>query len=169
VSNRAQVLVSALLETDPDSADLSYLKKLPQPFDAAVNFVRDQMKRRMTGSLSDHEAHRQYALVLRSAIKQFGRPENYGDLFSEGIYIMADTHASASFIEGGEALELYGDLLVGVRVNTEAYGEYPGGPSTIIQISPDPEGAPEISFQVENPEYDEKEIGVFQHEGIQFL
>jgi hypothetical protein len=170
MSTRAHNVVSVLLENDPDAPDSSYLKLLPDQTGAAMEFVLDAVAHRITVEHDDWEIHRQYALILREAIKQFGKPvaQNYSNLFAKGMYEISVYHAGAAYLPADDAAEIYGDLLVDVRVNTEAAGEYPGGPATIIQVQPDPE-APEIVFQVSNPAYEEGEIGVFSHESIEFL
>ena len=56
-----------------------------------------------------------------------------------------------------------GKELVGQKVVTEPYGEYPGGIATVTEIAPDT-AAPEIVFQVNLPSWGE--IGVFYHEDV---
>jgi hypothetical protein len=170
VSQRADLLVRALLESDPDAPDASYLKRLPDQTEAAKRFVLEAVKQRCTIDCDDYEIHRRYALILREAIKQFGRPSgsDYADLFSTGMYEMSVRHASAAFMPADDAVEIYDDLLIGVNVNTEAAGEYPGGPATIIQVRPDPQ-VTEIVLQVSNPEFEDGEVGVFEYEHLEFL
>lgn len=170
MSQRAQQLVRTLLETDPDAPDPSYLKRLPDQTDAAADFVLNAVAHRITVEHDEWEVHRQYALILREAIKQFGKPAGsaYANLFAKGMYEISVYHAGAANLPADDAAEIYGDLLVGVRVDTEAQGEYPGGPAVVTEVSPDPE-APEIVFQVSNPDFEDGEIGVFSHENIEFL
>jgi len=47
------------------------------------------------------------------------------------------------WINAGEAAELYGKRLVGLRVNTEKMGLYPGGMAIVTKIAPD-KNTPEI-------------------------
>jgi hypothetical protein len=74
-----------------------------------------------------------------------------------------------------EALQALGEekRLIGMKVKTEAYGDYPGGIATIMELHPDPE-APEIVFNVQHPTWrgDENDlsdgvIGIFDHEGVE--
>ena len=58
----------------------------------------------------------------------------------------------------------FGEELIGKRVLTEEYGDWPGGIAVITEINPDP-NAPEISFQVKSKH---GEIGVFWHETCEF-
>lgn len=159
-----------LLEADPDAPDASYLKHLPDQTDAALKFVLGALDHHTTVAYGDIEIHRYYAQILREAIKQFGRPkgQEYTDLFAKGMYEMSVHHAGVAFLPADDAAEIYGDLLIGVLVDTEAAGEYPGGPATVTEIQPDPE-APDIVFQVSNPAYEDGEIGVIDHESIEFL
>ena len=59
--------------------------------------------------------------------------------------------------------------VVGARVWTAQVGEWPGGPSTIVEVAPDP-GAPEILFNVrhDDPWTDSKfgAMGIFDDEWI---
>lgn len=63
-----------------------------------------------------------------------------------------------------ELVQMHGKSLIGTKVNTVAYGEYPGGVATITELYPDPEGAPEIVMQVMHPTFGE--IGVFDYEPV---
>jgi len=54
---------------------------------------------------------------------------------------------------------------VGDVIKTPRYGEWRGGFAIITEILPDPEGAPDIVFQVEGL-MGQGEIGVFDHEMI---
>jgi hypothetical protein len=74
-----------------------------------------------------------------------------------------------------EAKELYGTALIGKKVFTEAIGEWPGGPATVIELEPDP-NAPEIVFQVRSsslwdPDQPDRrwEIGIFENEEVSVL
>jgi len=69
-----------------------------------------------------------------------------------------EIHANAKHL-----VEMYGEKLVGLTVDTPALGEWPGGVSKIIAVAPDP-AAPEIVFNVEHEEHGR--IGVFGHEMV---
>ncbi len=67
---------------------------------------------------------------------------------------------------------LMGQRLIGRTVLTEPMGSYPGGPAKVVEIAPDPEGAPEIVMQVEHPTWREDDnptgsMGIFHYEDIQ--
>ncbi len=72
-----------------------------------------------------------------------------------------------------QLVALHGDSLLGQMVSTEAIGEYPGGPAKVIQIAPDPKGAPEIVYQIENAHWTNDtgghDIGVFENELAEVL
>ena len=71
-------------------------------------------------------------------------------------------------------VKLHGKKLVGRKVFTEPYGEWPGGPAEVIELQPDRKH-PEISFQVRHLLVDEIgkegrwEIRVFEHEDVDLL
>ncbi len=65
-----------------------------------------------------------------------------------------------------QLVQKLGNKLVGLKVNTPALGEYPGGVATVIAIAPDG-NAPEIAFQVRLPGWGE--VGVFGHEEVSLL
>lgn len=54
---------------------------------------------------------------------------------------------------------------VGQLVVTEAMGTWPGGLCEVIEMNPDPEGAPNIAMQVRRLE-DGDECGVFEDEDV---
>jgi len=67
-----------------------------------------------------------------------------------------------------------GEILVGLHIMTAAIGSYPGGPAKITELYPDLQAAPEIIFQVENPDFASAEnpkgsIGVFEDEPVKLL
>lgn len=55
--------------------------------------------------------------------------------------------------------------LIGRKIVTQPYGDWPGGVATITEVYPDPE-APEIVLQVKSEEHGE--IGVFNFEEVEF-
>jgi hypothetical protein len=57
----------------------------------------------------------------------------------------------------------FGKNLIGQRIETDPIGNYPGGVSEVIAITPDL-SAPEIALQVLHPTFGE--IGVFEHESV---
>jgi len=59
-----------------------------------------------------------------------------------------------------------GTKLIGQKVNTQAWGHYPGGLATVIEIEPD-KNAPEIVFQVNLPQWGQ--MGVFWHEEVSMV
>lgn len=77
------------------------------------------------------------------------------------------------------ALELFNvytrpEELVGRWIMTECGGQYPGGLAEVIEIMPDPDAAPEITFQVRNPLFQSSgnplgQIGVFAWEEVQLI
>lgn len=73
-------------------------------------------------------------------------------------------------MRAGEIITLPGQHLL-----TEKLGDWPGGSAKVIELRPDPVGAPEIAFQVRHttaidPETGELwEIGVFEHEQVDLL
>ena len=65
-------------------------------------------------------------------------------------------------------LDAYGKSLIGKRVLTESYGAWPGGVATVTRVKPD-RRAREIVFNVSMPSYEDgEEIGVFEHENVEF-
>ncbi len=64
-----------------------------------------------------------------------------------------------------EFVTMHGTAPIGRRINTEAWGFYPGGVATVIEVVPDP-NAPEIVLQVRHPGFGE--IGIFEHEEVSF-
>lgn len=72
----------------------------------------------------------------------------------------------ARVINAKEAVERFGDTLIGQVIYTEPMGKYPGGPATVKKINPDI-GAPDIVLNVDNPVYTNgREIGIFDYEEI---
>jgi hypothetical protein len=72
----------------------------------------------------------------------------------------------ARVINAKEAVERFGDTLIGQVIYTEPLGKYPGGPATVVQINPDI-GAPDIVLNVKHPDFtDGSEMGVFEYEDI---
>lgn len=61
-----------------------------------------------------------------------------------------------------------GASLVGRRVLTQAYGDWPGGVARVTRMGDDP-AAPEIVFFVEMDGWEEGEMGVFDHEYVELL
>ncbi len=65
--------------------------------------------------------------------------------------------------------------LIGRRIFTMQIGDWPGGAATIIALTPDPAGAPEIVFQVRHVSENDPEtgrlfeIGVLDHEDVDLL
>ena len=66
----------------------------------------------------------------------------------------------------GDYVELMGGDLVGWTVETEAMGEYPGGPAEVRGVRPDPE-ATEIVLEVKHPT--EGIMGIFESETLALL
>lgn len=56
--------------------------------------------------------------------------------------------------------------LVGKKILTQRYGEYPGGIAEVTELAPD-ETAPEIVLNVRHPTFGE--IGVFDHEEVSLV
>lgn len=74
----------------------------------------------------------------------------------------------------GEVARLYGGALVGLHVDTEAVGDWPGGRATVIHFGPDP-AAPEIVYRVVSHEHVDPdspvpgsmwEMGIFEYEEL---
>jgi hypothetical protein len=59
-----------------------------------------------------------------------------------------------------------GQKFVGHKVNTDAWGDYPGGIAIVTEMQP-AKDAPEIVFQVSLPHWGE--IGVFAHEEVSMV
>lgn len=79
-----------------------------------------------------------------------------------------------TIINAYELVKARGEHLVGQRIATEQYGEYPGGCAEIIELFPDLDGAPEIVMQVRNPAFVQTdnplgEIGIFEWEYVGLL
>jgi hypothetical protein len=77
-----------------------------------------------------------------------------------------------------EAVDRFGDQLIGKTIETIPYGAWPGGFAKVIEIAPDP-NAPEIVMTVKAEEFNtlvtlriergdlySDEIGVFENEQI---
>lgn len=63
--------------------------------------------------------------------------------------------------------------LVGKRVMTQRYGDWPGGPATITEVGHDA-GAPEIAFLVKHDTWsrgddDDGIMGVFEYEVVRLI
>lgn len=76
-------------------------------------------------------------------------------------------------MRASELVAQMGADLVGLRVMTEAIGDYPGGPATVVELTPDP-GAPEIVCQVRHDSWrdirsDTGQMGIFEHEELSLL
>jgi len=77
-------------------------------------------------------------------------------------------------MNASELVTQYGAALVGRVVETKPFGQWPGGPATVIEIGPDKE-APEIVFQVRHLKFKDPEteklwdIGVFEYEDVNLL
>lgn len=65
-----------------------------------------------------------------------------------------------------ELVKLYGDDLIGKRVWTYRFGEWPGGPATVVNIYPDRD-APDTGFGVEGQGYEYMDI--LEHEEVAIL
>lgn len=71
-----------------------------------------------------------------------------------------------------QAVRKFGQSLIGREIFTNAYGDYPGGRSTVTEVAPDP-GAPEIAFFVQHPTWrgddscEDGVIGVFASEVVE--
>lgn len=65
-----------------------------------------------------------------------------------------------------EAVQQHGQKLIGMTLDTEAIGDYPGGPAVVTELLPDP-AAPEIVFQVQHPTFGS--IGVLDFEQVTIL
>ncbi len=82
----------------------------------------------------------------------------------------------------GTALDLvakHGDDLIGRRIVTRQFGDWPGGEAIITEMGPDP-NAPEIAFMVRGDDglvniamivgaLDSAEIGVFEYEEVSLV
>lgn len=72
-----------------------------------------------------------------------------------------------------QAVEQFGDQLVGRLIITVPYGDWQGGAARVLAVNPDP-GAPDIVMTVKaerRTQFDSrtnigKEIGVFDHEEV---
>jgi len=73
------------------------------------------------------------------------------------------------WINAGEAAELYSKRLVGLRVNTEKMGSYPGGMAIVTKVAPD-KTAPEIVMEVAHLTWENGDgsnlMGIFEGEAI---
>jgi len=79
-----------------------------------------------------------------------------------------------TLINAYELVKARGEHLVGQRIATAQYGQYPGGCAEIIELFPDLDGAPEIVLQVRNPAFVQTdnlrgEIGIFEWETVGLL
>ena len=73
-----------------------------------------------------------------------------------------------------DAVEQFGDQLIGRTIITARFGDWPGGAARVIALNPDPESAPDIVMTVvaaRRIRFDSRtnigeEIGVFENEEI---
>jgi hypothetical protein len=65
-----------------------------------------------------------------------------------------------------QLVQKLGPKLIGQKINTQPWGDYPGGIATVVTLEPD-KSAPEIVLQVNLPQYGD--MGVFSHEEVSVI
>jgi hypothetical protein len=86
------------------------------------------------------------------------------------LSFMPQVTQDVAYVSAGFLAGRYGKKLIGRKVETFAYGEWPDCVAVITEVAPDP-AAPEIVFNVKNDGTHGElvEIGVFDHETVGFI
>lgn len=171
---RAHDIVKKLLEAGPDDVSpASYLKQLPKPYEGALQYVQKELAKRLPETKGwGYSAYEAYAQIIQAAIKQFGKPANYAELFSAGIQQILQMYPDSNNMIAEEARDLFGESLIGANIETSSMGSYPGGVARVLQINPAP---PDIVLQVYNEAFkdpakeEDGEIGIFDYEAVTLI